>query len=423
MADSSKRSTSSEEKLAPATADVAKETAKLLYCRVSPTRTSSSLKTSLHDERPAMPSVPQTDGADSVSLDRPSFLHDLRAFSREWIRLNGLDVLVMLAVGGLSFGIYHAPNRGVRTFPITFDGSGDIVYPEWAYPYRGWIVPAWVLGAASILGPVLVYLVAQIQVKSAWDASNAIMGTLWAVTLGTFFHVVIKQLIGGFRPYFLDVCRPDVSLAETHNRSGLNAVGFQQVMYTTDICTQTNASRLKDAVTSFPSGHSTAAFAGFVFLLLWLNAKLKVWADHKPAFWKLGLVMAPLLVAVTMACSLTIDAAHNWYDIVGGSMIGTVTAVASYRCTYAAVLDWRFNHLPLRETEPFAYDCDIVTQTVTRSVGWGVGMDGSSEPGEGERRGFWTRYPMGASTYAGETAVEGRPKRRALYNRVDGLGV
>ncbi|KAK2594184.1 hypothetical protein QQS21_008123 [Conoideocrella luteorostrata] len=282
--------------------------------------------------------------------------------------------------------IFKAPTAVVRTFPITFSGSGDIIYPELAYPYRGWIVPSWLAGLVSIAGPILTYTLAQIRVKSVWDASNAIMGTLWAVSLGSLFQVTIKQFIGGFRPYFLEVCMPDISLAETHNSTGLNAAGFQKVMYTTEICTQPSRSLLKDAVTSFPSGHSTVAFSGFIFLFLWLNAKLKVWADHKPALWKLALTTTPLLSAVLIACSLTIDAAHNWYDIVGGSIIGLVMAISSYRCTYAAVLDWRYNHLPLKEKESFKYGAaeasGIATQTFARSAGWGTRrpwLDGQNE--------------------------------------------
>lgn len=326
-------------------------------------------------------------------------------FATEWMRLNAIDLLVLAVVGGLSFAIYHAPMTVVRTFPISFTGSGDIIYPEWAYPYRGWILPSWLAGLISIAGPILIYMLAQIRVKSAWDASNAIMGTVWALALGSLFQVTIKQLIGGFRPYFLDVCMPDISRASTHNKTGLNGVGFQQVMYTTEICTQTNRSMLKNAVTSFPSGHSTAAFAGFIFLFLWLNAKLKVWADHKPAFWKLALTMAPLLAAVMIACSLTIDAAHNWYDIVGGSIIGTVMAAASYRSTYAAVLDWRFNHLPLQEKEPFEYSAEetsaIAAQTFTRSVGWGARrqwpdeQDGASSSNAFFAHHSTTRLPRG----------------------------
>ncbi|PNY27416.1 1,3-beta-glucanosyltransferase [Tolypocladium capitatum] len=310
----------------------------------------------------------------SVGRGQPLVLAS-KAFAVQWILLNRFDCLLMLIVAGLSAGIHHMPVPVTRTFPITFNGSGDIIYPQWAYPYRGWIIPSWLSGLVSIGSPIAVYVVAQVRIKSAWDASNAVMGSTWAVLLASLFHVVLKQLTGGFRPYFLDVCMPDVSRGGAHNETGLNGVGFQQVMYTTEVCTQTDAVKLKTAITSFPSGHSSAAFAGFGFLFLWMNAKLKVWADHKPAFWKLALVMLPLLLAVTIACSLTVDAAHNWYDIVGGSVLGAAMAVASYRTSYAAVWDWRFNHLPLQQREAFLYgaegDADYATQTITRSVGWG----------------------------------------------------
>ncbi|KAI6770990.1 hypothetical protein HG531_009845 [Fusarium graminearum] len=300
----------------------------------------------------------------------------LKAFLRKWLKVNYQDLLCMAFVGALAYGIYHSPVIITRTFPITFDAtSGDIVYPQWAYPDRGWIIPAWLSGLISIAIPIITYIVAQIQIKSVWDASNAIIGTVWSVTLASLFQVTLKQLVGGFRPYFLDVCMPDISLAKTHNKTGLNGVGFYQIMYTTEICTQPDQSRIQNAITSFPSGHTTAAFAGFGFLFLWLNAKLKVWADHKPAFWKLSLTFVPVLAAVLIAGSLTIDAAHNWYDILGGGFIGTIMAFASYRSTYASVWDWRFNHLPLQETESFRYgfdgDLDYAAQTLSLAAGWG----------------------------------------------------
>ncbi|KAH7141297.1 hypothetical protein B0J13DRAFT_585706 [Dactylonectria estremocensis] len=323
-----------------------------------------------------------TIGDDTVAYDKTTnTTQKLRVFAIQWIKLTWLDLLVMALIGGATVGLYHAPIPALvtRTFPITFDSSGDIIYPQWAYPYRGWIIPSWLSGLISIAVPILVYLAAQVRIKSAWDASNAIVGTVWAVILGSVFQVALKQLVGGFRPYFLDVCQPDISLAGERNRTGLDGVGFQQIMYTIDICTQKDYAKLKNAVTSFPSGHSTAAFAGFGFLFLWLNAKLKVWADHKPAFWKLALNFVPLLGAVLICGSLTIDAAHNWYDIVAGAAIGIVMAFAAYRTSYAAVWDWRFNHLPLQQRDTFRYgfdgDVNYAGQTLSGSVGWGAKRD------------------------------------------------
>ncbi|KAF4983451.1 hypothetical protein FZEAL_1180 [Fusarium zealandicum] len=320
-----------------------------------------------------MPILPQPHRPAALSESTTS---RIKSFMRQWFLTNWVDLLSMAVVGGLAFGIYHSPVIITRTFPVTFDStSGDIVFPQWAYPDRGWIIPSWLSGLISIAGPISVYIIAQTRIKSAWDASNAIMGTIWSVILASLFQVTLKQLVGGFRPYFLDVCMPDISLASSHNKSGLNGVGFYQIMYTIEICTQPDKSRIQNAITSFPSGHTTAAFAGFGYLFLWLNAKLKVWADHKPAFWKLCLTFMPLLAAVLIAGSLTIDAAHNWYDILGGGIIGTMSAFASYRSTYAGVWDWRFNHLPLQEKEAFRYgfegDLDYAAQTLAVSAGWG----------------------------------------------------
>ncbi|CAM1502757.1 Fc.00g075330.m01.CDS01 [Cosmosporella sp. VM-42] len=322
-----------------------------------------------------MPSLPEPNGPSVQKLNK---------FVIQWIKLTWPDLLFMSVLGLVTLSIYKMPVPFTRTFPITFTESGDIIYPEWAYPYRGWIIPSWISGLISTGIPMIIFVVSQIWIQSAWDLSNAVIGTIWANQLGTIFHVLIKRVIGGFRPYFLDVCMPDISLAGSHNSSGLNGVGYKQVMYTTEICTQPDPAKLKRAITSFPSGHSTAAFAGFIFLFLWLNAKLKVWADHKPAFWKLTLTMLPILAAGMIACSLTIDAAHNWYDIVGGSVIGISVAFASYRTSYAAIWDWRFNHLPLQSKEAFMYgfdgDFDYAAQTLSRSAGWGgrsVKLDGA----------------------------------------------
>ncbi|PHH61013.1 hypothetical protein CDD81_979 [Ophiocordyceps australis] len=306
----------------------------------------------------------------------------VRNFVVDWLVLNWVDVVSMMALGGVTFGVYHSPVFVTRTFPISFNGtSGDIVYPQLAYPDRGWIIPSWLAGIISIGAPIVVYLAALFKIQCLWDATASIMGSIASVLLASLFQVTIKQLVGGFRPYFLTVCMPDAHRLRhdaSLNRTGLNAVGYHQLMYSTDVCTQPDGRKLKNAITSFPSGHSTAAFAGFGFLFLWLNAKLKVWADHRPAFWKLALTMVPLLTATVFACILTVDAAHNWYDVLAGSVIGGLAALAGYRWSYAAVWDWRWNHVPLRRREPFDYEAvhHDGRLTLGRAAGWGGGGAG-----------------------------------------------
>ena len=87
--------------------------------------------------------------------------------------------------------------------------------------------------------------------------------------------------------------------------------GFLNLMFQRDICTG-DKKEINDSLESMPSGHSTAAFAGFMYLYFYLNAKLKVFSNYHPAMWKLIAVYAPVLGACLIAGSLTIDEFHNW---------------------------------------------------------------------------------------------------------------
>jgi len=143
-------------------------------------------------------------------------------------------------------------------------------------------------------------------------------------------------------------------------------------MYDRTICTG-DADEIDDSLESFPSGHSTAAFAGFVFLYLYLNAKLKVWSNYHPAMWKLIATYAPILGATLIAGALTIDEYHNWYDCLAGASIGTVMAFSSYRMVYASIWDWRVNNIPLNRSIPFSgAGAELGNAVFTRQVGWGV---------------------------------------------------
>lgn len=135
-----------------------------------------------------------------------------------------------------------------------------------------------------------------------------------------------------------------------------------------------------------PSGHATAAFAGFIFLSLYFNAQLKLLSSHNPAYWKMLLFMGPILGAILIALVMTMDGFHHWYDVTVGGLIGTACAFVAFRMTFASVWDFRFNHIllprtsslflrrPLEGAGPltFNYAPGVSGQwPVTREAGWG----------------------------------------------------
>ena len=162
------------------------------------------------------------------------------------------------------------------------------------------------------------------------------MGLSYALATATLFQVFIKVLIGGFRPHFLATCFGGGVRNLDHPRAG----GFGN-FYGREVCTG-NSAQIDEALMSFPSGHACAAFAGFVFLALYINAKFKVFADYHSRHWRLCFFALPILIATLMALSKLIDYWHNWWDILVGAIIGTMFAILVYRQVYTSIWDWRF---------------------------------------------------------------------------------
>lgn len=238
----------------------------------------------------------------------------------QWLKAVWLDIFTMVILGAIGLGVsspipspappltltptqvYFAPPAPSRSFAITFS-DGEVVYPQFAYPLRKEIVPIWAAALLAALVPIFIFLVMQIRVRSFWDFNNACLGVLYSLITAAVFQVFIKWLIGGLRPHFLDVCKPDPALV----RAAANGVGgFQNIYFTPDICTG-DRKEINDSLESMPSGHATAAFAGFVFLYLYLNAKLKVFSNYHPSLWKLAVTYMPLLGACLIAGALSIE--------------------------------------------------------------------------------------------------------------------
>ncbi|KAF2281539.1 PAP2-domain-containing protein [Westerdykella ornata] len=334
--------------------------------RAAPIDADTTTATGTHEKKPGIFS--RRHGAATTASGAPAW--NTRPTFGQWIKATALDIVTMAAMGAVGLGVYHAKPAPSRSFPITFQ-DGEVVYPDFAYPMRHEIVPIWAAALLAALVPIAVFLICQIRVRSFWDLNNATIGLLYSLISAAVFQVFIKWLIGGLRPHFLAVCKPQVPPFSLPSGNG-----YRQIMYDRKVCTG-DEKEINDALESMPSGHSTAAFAGFVFLYLYLNAKLKVFSNYHPAMWKLIALYAPLLGACLIAGALTIDEYHNWYDLLAGAVIGTVFAFSSYRMVYASVWDFRFNHIPLLRHSPFIYGAGPSTYdgfhsaVFTRKAGWG----------------------------------------------------
>lgn len=253
-----------------------------------------------------------------------------------WIKKYGLDWFTLLLLGGCALGIFYAPPLSKRLFAIEFEGQ-PVEY-DYAYPVLKEIVPTWMSGAIAAASGTLVLAISQIWLKSSKEFHRGMLCMITCLIAASWFQVICKIMIGGLRPNFLAVCKPDPSKA--------GGLGYYGIYYDHTICTGDKVA-VYDALQSFPSGHSTAAFAGNIFIALYLNAKLKLWGGDYAPVWKLILVFLPLLAATLLSLCRLVDYTHHWYDIVTGAVIGVIFAFATFRMHYCSIFDPATNHLLL----------------------------------------------------------------------------
>ena len=122
-------------------------------------------------------------------------------------------------------------------------------------------------------------------------------------------QVVLKQFLGALRPFFLEVCRPISSVlddAQRQIRMGSHHTLTNILWAKTSMCTG-DPKELRNAMQSYPSGHTASVFTVGVFLALYLNSKTKAFANYQTRFWKMLIIMIPLLGAGLVAALVVID--------------------------------------------------------------------------------------------------------------------
>ncbi|KAF9050763.1 acid phosphatase/Vanadium-dependent haloperoxidase [Hymenopellis radicata] len=307
-----------------------------------------------------------------------------------WLRLHGVDLITMAFMGALGLGIYKAPPAPSRSFPVYFE-DGEVVYPQFAYPLRHEIIPIYAVALIAFFVPFFFICLFQIRRRSLDDLLTTTMGVLKSLITAAVFQVWIKWLIGGLRPHFYAVCQPNI------DPGTVSGNGFASLMYDRKVCTGDDKA-VNDALESFPSGHSTAGWAGLFFLALYINAQFKVMSAHNPAYWKMVLLFCPLLGATLISGALTIDEFHNWYDVLAGAIIGISTALVAFRQTFAAIFDFRFNHILLPRATSLFMRVPVTSASQSAFFGYALQSEFTSVDLPFTREGGWG---FGGEAYVG----------------------
>lgn len=210
-------------------------------------------------------------------MGRQFSLRLFASYALDWIVL-----IVIVVVAGFLGRI--TPNKR----PFALDD------PEISFPYtEDETVPTWLLVVLCALVPVVIIFIVSILLipggtvpkntpqsliwkRKLWELHVGWLGLLMAVGSAFFFISGIKNMCGKPRPDLLSRCEPDLANLKQYRVGGFNGQPTANLLYSGDICQQTDKHKLDDGFRSYPSGHAAASAAGLIYLSLFLASKFSV---------------------------------------------------------------------------------------------------------------------------------------------------
>ncbi|KAK7202556.1 PAP2 domain protein [Myxozyma melibiosi] len=161
-----------------------------------------------------------------------------------------------------------------------------------------------------------------------WDVNAGILGLLLSEAITLVITTSLKEIVGRPRPDAIARCMPEDGATDA------SPYGLSDIT----VCTQPDKDILAEGFRSWPSGHSSTAFAGLGYLSFYLAGKLSLY-DNKGEVWKATAVMFPFLGAAAIATSRVKDHRHHGTDVLTGSIMGFVIAWMSYRMYFPSLND------------------------------------------------------------------------------------
>ncbi|TNY18182.1 phosphatidic acid phosphatase type 2/haloperoxidase [Rhodotorula diobovata] len=236
---------------------------------------------------------------------------------------------------------------------------------------------------AGVIPAVIILLVALIWRRSFWDWHNGWLGLLLSVSLTTVFTQVIKITVGRPRPDLIDRCQPVEGAA---NRAVYG-------LATEAICTVRSGHVFEDGFRSFPSGHASFAWAGLLYLSMYLCGKMHI-MDRRGHAFKAWIAITPPIGATLIAVSRTMDYRHHATDVIAGSILGAVIAVMTYHLYYPSLYSPQC-HLPYSPRIPPTLPADRLDSDPEDSD------ETAPRPGQGSAAGSQRANGAGAGSGAG----------------------
>ncbi|KAF7309903.1 Lipid phosphate phosphatase 1 [Mycena indigotica] len=169
----------------------------------------------------------------------------------------------------------------------------------------------------ALLVPGAAVLATSLYQLSFVSLHHGLLALLAARGMTRLFTNILKNKVGRLRPDFLSRCKWDTEKLK---------------------CTG-KADNILDGRRSFPSGHSSAAFAGMTFLAFWLAGQTAAWCFQAqlPAaslrssrLARFCFTLLPIWWAIYVGVTRVEDYRHHKEDVIVGGLMGIICASISY---------------------------------------------------------------------------------------------
>lgn len=174
------------------------------------------------------------------------------------------------------------------------------------------------------IGPLALLIVWTILFRPGFHKGHVtIFGLFISLFLTSILTDIVKNAVGRPRPDLIARCKP---------RAGTPS----HELVTYRVCTETDHHTLHDGFRSFPSGHSSWAFAGLGYFALVLAGQMHTFRPRVDLV-RIILFLVPLVGAALIAMSRVEDYRHDVLDVSIGSALGMLIAYLSYRKHYRSL--------------------------------------------------------------------------------------
>lgn len=171
------------------------------------------------------------------------------------------------------------------------------------------------------VGPLSILLLWSVMIRPGFHKAHVtIFGLFISLFLTSLLTDIIKNAVGRPRPDLIARCKPKPGTPEHQ-------------LVTILACTETDHHILHDGWRSFPSGHSSWAFAGLGYFALFLAGQFHIFRPRTDLA-RVLITLAPLIGASLIAMSRLADYRHDVFDVTVGSILGMLVAWFSYRRYY-----------------------------------------------------------------------------------------